>query len=495
MTSVLLSFNGLQKSFGGLHVLAGTSATVRAGEVVLVDGGNGAGKTTLLNILGGALPADGGEIRFADGTGCRYPEPRWRRALALPALRPETVARHGIGRVWQDVRLFGSLDLVGNLVVADPSHPGESLRTNLLQGEAVRHHEQSLQDQAHDTLTALGLAGRQHAGALQISLGQSKRVAMARARTAQATLLLLDEPLAGLDDAGRTQLVADLQHEVASRGLALVIVEHASNRAPLRPLVTTRWHLEQGGLQAGAVGTGDDNRQHADSDPFAGLLATLCALAPPRYQRQITLPGGALLHVLGQRQADGTPALAVSGLRVFRNEQQPVAGGEGGESICFELYDGETAVLRAPNGWGKTSLFEAIAGVIPLHKGTIHLAGDAAGEADATRLPVHARRRAGLAFLQSRDQGFPGLSVHEALALSGLPTPALLQPLASRRVANLSGGERQLLALLGVLLPRDARVRLLDEPFTGLDPGIQSAVLRTHWRGDGVNLISLPGNG
>lgn len=494
MTGVLLSFDDLQKSFGGLQVLAGTSATVRAGEVVLVDGGNGAGKTTLLNILGGALPADGGDIRFADGTGCRYPEPRWRRALALPALRPETVARHGIGRVWQDVRLFGSLDLVDNLVVADPAHPGESLRANLLRSADARRHEQARQERARDALATLGLAGRQHAGALRISLGQSKRVAMARARAAQARLLLLDEPLAGLDDAGRAQLVADLQHEVASRGLALVIVEHASNRAPLMPLVTTRWHLEQGRLQASTVGTGADD-PHPDSDPFAGLLAALCALAPPRYRRRITLPGGAQLHVLGQRQADGTPALTVSGLRVFRKGLQAVAGGEGGESICFELYDGETAILRAPNGWGKTSLFEAIAGVIPLHEGTIRLAADASGDADATRLPVHARRRAGLALLQSRDQGFPGLSVCETLALSGLPTPALLQPLAARRVANLSGGERQLLALLGVLLPRDARVRLLDEPFTGLDAGIQSAVLRTHWRNDGVNLVSLPGNG
>lgn len=503
MNDVLISFSGLRKRFDGLQVLDGVSARVRRGEVVLIEGNNGAGKTTLLNILGGALAADAGEIRFANEACFRYPEPRWRRVLALPALRPEIVAQHGIGRVWQDVRLFGSLNLADNLAAADPSHPGESPLANLWRAEAVRRHEQALQEQARESLAALGLSAHQGQGGNLISLGQSKRVAMARAHAAKASLLLLDEPLAGLDDGGRAQLVADLHKKVSQRGLALVIVEHASNRTPMMPLVTTRWRLANGKLDvsaiddlSGAPGTHTTGRNTTPgSDALSDFLAALDRLAPPRYQRHIPLPGGALLHVVGHRDATGIPALQVSGASVHRGERHPVAGGEQGATLDFALYDGETAILRAPNGWGKTSLFEALAGLLPMRSGTLHMA-NGAGAIDMTGLPVCARRRAGLAFLQSRDQGFPGLTPQEALLLSGIDVvPGLLQALSRRRIANLSGGERQLLALLCVLQPPDARVRLLDEPFTGLDADTQSAVLRAHWRVDGVNLIALPGNG
>lgn len=498
MNDVLISFSGLRKRFDGQEVLAGVSAQVRRGEVVLIEGNNGAGKTTLLNILGGAMVADAGEIHFADGACFRYPEAHWRRALALPALCPEIVARHGIGRVWQDVRLFGSLDLADNLVAAVPSQPGESLMANLYQAGTVRRHEEALQEQARKSLAAIGLSTRRDARGDHISLGQSKRVAMLRANAARAGLLLLDEPLAGLDDAGRTRLVADLQSEVTERGLALVIVEHASNCAPIMPLVTTRWRLASGKLDISAADTLADiasHRRGTASDTPDDLLAALGRLAAPKYQRHIPLPGGALLHVIGHREATGTPALEVRGASVHRGDRQPVAGGEQGGMLDFALYDGETAILRAPNGWGKTSLFEALTGLLPLKSGSLRVA-NGSGVLDVTRLPVHARRRAGLTLLQSRDHSFPGLTPHEALLLAGIQTvPELLRALSGRRIANLSGGERQLLALVSVLLPPDARIRLLDEPLTGLDAGAQASVLQNHWRTDGVNLIALPGNG
>lgn len=496
-TETLLAFSGLHKAFAGLHLLGGASAQVRAGEVVLLEGGNGAGKTTLLNILGGAVAPDAGEIIFGSGSGntrFRYPEAAWRQVLAWPVLRPETVARHGIGRVWQDVRLFESLNLRDNLSVADPWQPGETLLANLWRPTAVRRHEDALQQRMGEVLTALGLGGRADTLARHISFGQAKRVAMARALAARGRLLLLDEPLAGLDDEGRARLVADLRQHVRDRALALVIVEHASNRAPLLPLVTTQWRLEQGHLHVSNT-TAAAQSTHA-SDPFNDLLDRLNAGYPPRYRREILLPGGATLQVFGYREAAGSPSLAVRGLRIRRGEQQMVAGGEQGAALDFALYNGETAVLRAPNGWGKTSLLEALAGVIAPACGEMRLdTAQTSPGADISRLPAFLRARAGLAFLQSRDQGFPGLSVRETLSLSGIEhIPELLQPLAARQVADLSGGERQLLALLCVMLRPGARVRLLDEPFTGLDATTHAEILRTQWRTDGVNLVALPGN-
>jgi ABC-type branched-subunit amino acid transport system ATPase component len=485
---VLLRFADLGKAFGGQQVIAGASGEVRAGEVVLLRGGNGAGKTTLLNLLGGALAPDHGTVQLAAATTQSPPHGIGGSAAA---------ARAGVARLWQDSRLFASLDALDNLAVADHRHPGLSPLRALLQPRHVQRHEAALRAGCTARLAALGLADYARRSGAALSLGQARRVALARTQLAGARLLLLDEPLAGLDDAARTQVVEQLRRRVVDDGLALVIVEHASNAQPLLPLVTRVWTLADGRLSTAPVSAPAATH---DDDAGARLPALLAARQAPRYRREVALPGGATLDILGSRDAPGRPLLMLQALRVAR-DGQALTGGDAG--ITLALHEGETAVLQAPNGWGKSSLLETLAGLLPAAGGRVLRDADTTGTTtgeqrstpiDITCSPAHERVAHGLALLRSREHGFDHLTVRETLQLGGITTlPDLLAPLGPRRVADLSGGERQLLALLGVLQRPTARVRLLDEPFSGLDAARRATVLREHWRDDGATLIALPG--
>jgi branched-chain amino acid transport system ATP-binding protein len=121
-------------------------------------------------------------------------------------------------------------------------------------------------------------------------------------------------------------------------------------------------------------------------------------------------------------------------------------------------------VLQAPNGWGKTSLMEAIAGLMPLAAGTIRLGGRS-----MEGVPVWERVKDGLSFLQSRNNTFQNLTVEETFRLCGVNlVPEAMQGLLAKRVANLSGGERQRV-VLACHQAKSAIVQLLDEPFSALD--------------------------
>src|ERR1039458_8271762 len=125
----VLSLRDLRKSFGGQIVLDGISAELHEGEVVLLRGDNGSGKTTLLNILSGNLEPDAGGINLqANGRAEHFQFPRrwWQEINPVDHFTPERVAREGVGRTWQDVRLFNKLTLIDNIAVASPRQTGES---------------------------------------------------------------------------------------------------------------------------------------------------------------------------------------------------------------------------------------------------------------------------------------------------------------------------------------------------------------------------------
>ena len=125
----LLRAEGLKIAFGGQVVLDGVDLELRPGEVVLLRGENGSGKTTLLNILTGCLEPDAGTIHYrVDNTPRSYSFPRrwWQELNPFDHFTPEFVVREGIGRTWQDIRLFGSQSLADNIALAQPNHPGEN---------------------------------------------------------------------------------------------------------------------------------------------------------------------------------------------------------------------------------------------------------------------------------------------------------------------------------------------------------------------------------
>ena len=134
-------------------------------------------------------------------------------------------------------------------------------------------------------------------------------------------------------------------------------------------------------------------------------------------------------------------------------------------SLTFELWPGDIAILEAPNGWGKTTLLEALAGLLPLSSGMIRLAGR-----DITAAPPWVRRSAGISFLRAELNSFPSLSVRECFSLAGVrESPPDLQSFLNRRVGTLSGGEQQRVALAIAILGSGCKVAVLDEPFSSLD--------------------------
>lgn len=492
---VLLSVRHLQKSFGGQKVLDGLSVHLRQGEVVLLRGANGSGKTTFLNILTGNLEPDAGLIELFTKKKVeqfKFPRRWWQQLNPWSHFTPEQVAQSGIGRTWQDIRLFKTQNLADNIAVATPGQLGENPLWALFRRDLVGKQERRIRRDAQSRLGQLGLAERGTSSADRVSLGQSKRVAIARAVQAGAKILCLDEPLAGLDAPGIAEVMGLLNQLVSQGQVTLVIVEHVFNIPRILELATTVWTLTAGKVtvetpaqirnqNSGVSGVVVEN--HSDIQP---------SLAPVKNQKspieigiqdwlqevaggegkidEQPLPGGARLSwVSPEGVKPGAIILEVEDLVVYRG-QRLVIGQSGGngqtQGLSFALRQGDLAVLQAPNGWGKTTLLEAISGLLPVSRGVIRLEGTPIGH-----LPPWERVKLGLSILQARDNLFPGLTVRETLKLARIShIPDNIRNLLSKKVSALSGGERQKIALTCAINRVYFKVVILDEPYSALDP-------------------------
>lgn len=465
---LVMQVRRLRKAFGGQSVLVDVDLDLRRGEVVLLRGDNGSGKTTLLNILTGYLEPDSGVIELSVAQASKRFAfcGNWLgRSTVRLRFSPEALASAGIGRTWQDTRLFGSQSLLQNIAVATPGQTGENPMLALVRRGLSKAKEREIVSQSLVRLEALGLGGREESSADMISLGQAKRVAIARALQGTAQVLFLDEPLAGLDYEGVQEVLEMLRAVVRDGGLTLVIVEHMLNMPFVLDLATTVWTLDGGEIQ---VERPEDVRNSMSCCSRGNMLDWISEHAgQTRSYVCHRLPGGGMLSVTcAPGSSPGDVLLRVEDLVVYRGSRLVVGRCKDGEvsGLSFSIRRGELGVLQAPNGWGKTSLIEAIAGLIPVQRGTIYLNG-----IDVTNYAPWERARTGLGILQARDNVFPGLSVREELSLSGVVgTPEGMRALISRRSSTLSGGERRKLAF-ECLRGRRIDMLVLDEPFSELD--------------------------
>jgi ABC-type branched-subunit amino acid transport system ATPase component len=209
--SPILQTVGLSKSFDGFRALSDASIAVYAGEIVAFIGPNGAGKTTLFNLISRLLPATSGQI-LLDGED-------------LTHLAPHTVARRGIGRTFQDVRLFDSMTAWENIAVFAQDFGTEKLRAGLLSPRAVFREARRVRERVEEVLEYTGLASVAHTVSGELSFAQQKKVAIARCLAQRARLMLLDEPASGLDAEERED-VAAMVKRLAADGVTIVLVEH-----------------------------------------------------------------------------------------------------------------------------------------------------------------------------------------------------------------------------------------------------------------------------
>ena len=209
--TAILRIEGLNKRFGGIVAANHISLVLHPGEVVGIIGPNGAGKTTLFNLITGALPKDSGEI--------------FMRGLAVGHLPTYARITHGIARTWQNNRLFASLSLLDNLIIGVKHYPGERLFQLCFRPKSIRAVEESAREAAMKALAIVGLSHRADALPSELSYGQQKLVALARAIMNDGQCLLLDEPMAGVS--GQIfDRIKKVIREQRDAGKAILLVEH-----------------------------------------------------------------------------------------------------------------------------------------------------------------------------------------------------------------------------------------------------------------------------
>ena len=210
--SSLLSLRKIGKWFGGLSALSDISFDVQPGEIVGVIGPNGAGKTTLFNVVTAVFPPTAGEVVF-DGE----------RISGLP---PHTITKQGITRTFQNIRLFSTMTVEENVMVGRHCRTGAGVWRGVLRTRGERREEQGIREKTRELLDLVGLSGDdgdRTAGSLPY--GHQRRLEIARALAAEPRLLLLDEPVAGMNDA-ETQEVFRLIKRVQALGVTILLIEH-----------------------------------------------------------------------------------------------------------------------------------------------------------------------------------------------------------------------------------------------------------------------------
>jgi len=210
--SALLEVEDVVRTFGAVRAVDGATFAVEEHSITGLIGPNGAGKSTLFATIAGSLKPTSGRIVFA-GT----------RIDGRPAHR---VARAGVVRTYQAARVLTRMSVLENLLLATRAHPGEQLTGVLFRPRAARAHEQRGLERAQELLALVGLESYIHEYAGTLSGGQRKLLDLARVLMVEPTLVLLDEPMAGVAPTLRVQLLEHILAVRRDRGLTFLIVEH-----------------------------------------------------------------------------------------------------------------------------------------------------------------------------------------------------------------------------------------------------------------------------
>lgn len=215
--SIVLSVKDVYKSFAGLKAVQGISLDVRAGKITAVIGPNGAGKTTLFNCITGALRSDRADIRLYRG---QSEEP-----VALQNASMEDICRLGVARTFQQVRLFDSLCVLDNVVLGGLFRHEFSWGGIIRDRLGGRRRHRALRAEAEQHLQRVGLEKQAYELAGNLDHGNRRRLEIARALAGHPTVLLLDEPAAGMNRVETDQLM-DLLGSLRDEGVAVLLVEH-----------------------------------------------------------------------------------------------------------------------------------------------------------------------------------------------------------------------------------------------------------------------------
>ncbi|MFC1504001.1 ABC transporter ATP-binding protein [Spirochaetota bacterium] len=207
----ILTVNNLLKQFGGLNAVNNVSFGVEEGSIKGIIGPNGAGKTTLFNLISGALKPDEGEIYF--------------RGEEIHGLQPHRIARKGISRTFQAVKLFSSMTVLENVMIGRHVRTKAGFIAGILSLPWTHREEKEIRSVAMDILNLLGIEELAYTEATSLPFGKQRVVEFARALATGPDFLLLDEPAAGLN-INETTGMSRLIRTICDRGITVLIIEH-----------------------------------------------------------------------------------------------------------------------------------------------------------------------------------------------------------------------------------------------------------------------------
>lgn len=208
----ILKCEGISQEFGGLRALDNINLQVEEGQVFGIIGPNGAGKTTLFNIISGIYVPTQGRLYF--------------RERPIDRVSACNIARLGIGRTFQNIRLFKKMSVLDNVRIGCHGVTGSGLFSSMLALPGSRREEKSIREKSLLLLEMMGLQNKCYEYADSLAYGEQRRLEIARALALDPALLLLDEPAAGMNRSEKAELAALINKIRVELGLTILLVEH-----------------------------------------------------------------------------------------------------------------------------------------------------------------------------------------------------------------------------------------------------------------------------